>query len=130
MPSGGARRAGARGARSRTSTAIRRSSSPSSGSRATVLEPGETSLYHAEENQEAFLVLSGECALLVENEERRLRAWDFFHSPPWIEHAFVGAGERPCVILMVGSRSGPGVRYPVSELAARHATSVAEETSD
>src|SRR2546430_12738480 len=29
----------------------------------TVLEPGETGLYHAEENQEAFLVLSGECAL-------------------------------------------------------------------
>ena len=45
----------------------------------TVLEPGETGLYHAEENQEAFLVLSGECVLLVEGEERRLRPWDFFH---------------------------------------------------
>ena len=96
----------------------------------TVLEPGQTSLYHAEANQEAFLVLSGECALLVEDEERRLRPWDFFGAFPWTEHAFVGAGEGPCVILMVGSRSGPGVRYPVSELAARHATSVAEETSD
>ena len=50
------------------------------GINVTVLEPGETSLYHAEENQEAFLVLSGECALLVEDEERRLRPWDFFHS--------------------------------------------------
>ena len=47
----------------------------------TVLEPGETGLYHAEENQEAFLVLSGECVLLVESEERRLLAWDFFHAP-------------------------------------------------
>ena len=32
----------------------------------TVLEPGQTSLYHAESNQEAFLVLSGECRLLVD----------------------------------------------------------------
>jgi uncharacterized cupin superfamily protein len=96
----------------------------------TVLEPGQTSLYHAEANQEAFLVLSGECAVLVEGEERRLRPWDFFHSPRWTEHAFVGSGEGPCVILMAGSRSAPGVRYPVSELAARYGASVAEETSD
>ena len=96
----------------------------------TVLEPGQTGLYHAEENQEAFLVLAGECALLVENDERRLRAWDFFHAPPWTEHGFVGAGVGPCVILMAGARSGPGVRYPVSELAARYGASVAEATSD
>ena len=42
----------------------------------TVLEPGQTGLYHAEANQEAFLVLSGECALLIEDQERRLRPWD------------------------------------------------------
>jgi uncharacterized cupin superfamily protein len=100
------------------------------GINVTVLEPGQTSLYHAESNQEAFLVLSGECALLVEDEERRLRPWDFFHAPPWTGPAFVGAGEGPCVILMVGSRSGPEGHYPVSELAARHGASVAEETSD
>lgn len=100
------------------------------GINVTVLERGQTSLYHAEENQEGFLVLSGECALIVENEERRLRPWDFFHAPPWTAHAFVGAGAGPCVILMVGARTGPGVRYPVSEAAARHGASVAEETSD
>jgi uncharacterized cupin superfamily protein len=96
----------------------------------TVLGPGQTSLYHAEENQEAFLVLSGECDLVVEGEERRLRAWDFFHCPPWTAHAFAGVGDAPCVILMAGARTGPGVRYPVSERAARHGASVAEETSD
>jgi len=96
----------------------------------TVLEPGQTVLYHAEANQEAFLVVAGECSLLVENEERRLRPWDFFHSPPWTEHGFAAAGEAPCVIVMAGSRSGPGVRYPASELAARHGASVAETTSD
>ena len=100
------------------------------GINVSVLEPGQSGMYHAEVNQEAFLVLSGECTLLVEGEERRLRSWDFFHSPPWTEHVFVGAGDGPCVILMAGTRSGPEVRYPVTELAARYAACVAEETSD
>src|SRR3974377_1031517 len=41
----------------------------------TVLEPGQTVLYHAEANQEGFFVLSGECGLLVEGEERVLGPW-------------------------------------------------------
>jgi uncharacterized cupin superfamily protein len=101
------------------------------GINVTILERGQHTIYHAESDQEAFLVLSGECRLLVEGEERRLRAWDFFHSAPWTEHAFVGAGQGPCVILMAGARSGDAqVRYPVSKLAARYGASVEEETSD
>ena len=100
------------------------------GINVTVLEPGQTVLYHAEADQEAFLVVSGECTVLVEGQERRLGAWDFFHAPPWTAHGFVGAGDGPCVIVMAGSRSGGGVHYPVSELAARYGASVAEETSD
>jgi hypothetical protein len=39
-----------------------------------VLRPGEPSaLYHREANQEDFLVVAGECLLLVEREERPLR---------------------------------------------------------
>jgi quercetin dioxygenase-like cupin family protein len=109
---------------------------PQLGIRVTVLETGQSVIYHAESSQEAFLVLSGECRLLVEGEERLLHPWDFFHSPPWTEHAFVGASDGPCVILMTGAR-GPAtqseewqVRYPVSELAARYGACVAEETSD
>jgi uncharacterized cupin superfamily protein len=96
-----------------------------------VLEPGESNgLYHAESAQEAFLVLSGECRLLVEGEERLLRPWDFFHCPPGTEHIFVGAGDGPCAVLMVGARPEDWhVRYPVSELAARHGAS-ADETTD
>jgi uncharacterized cupin superfamily protein len=53
------------------------------------------------------------------------------HSPPWTEHIFVGAGDRPCVILMVGARPEDWqVRYPVSELAARYNASAEQETSD
>lgn len=45
-----------------------------------VLEPGRPSgLYHAESAQEDFLVLAGECRLVVEDQERTLRAWDFVH---------------------------------------------------
>ena len=103
---------------------------PQLGINITILEPGQHTIYHAESDQEAFLILSGECRLLVEGEERRLGPWDFFHSPSWTEHAFAGAGEGPCVILMIGAHAGPEVRYPVSELAARYGASVASETSD
>src|SRR5438552_14083833 len=71
-----------------------------------VLAPGQPSgLYHAESNQEDFLVLAGECLLVVEGQERPLRAWDFVHCPPGTEHVFVGAGDGPCVIFMTGGRT-------------------------
>ncbi len=64
-------------------------------------------------------------------EERRLRAWDFVHCPPQTEQIFVGAGAGPCVVLMAGARSeADEVRYPVSQLAARHGAGVQEEMSD
>jgi uncharacterized cupin superfamily protein len=94
-----------------------------------VLQPGEPNcMYHGEDEQEAFLVLSGECLLLVEGEERRLRRWDFVYCPPWTEHVFVGAGDGPCAILMVGSRTGRGVVYPVNETALKHGAGVERET--
>ena len=96
-----------------------------------VLQPGQPAcLYHGEEEQEDFLVLAGECLLLVEGEERRLRAWDFVHCPPGTEHVFVGVGDGACTLLAVGTRSGGGVVYPASELARRHGASAAETTSE
>ena len=97
-----------------------------------VLRPGEPNArYHSESQQEAFLVLFGECRLLVEDDERILRQWDFFHSPAGTEHVFVGAGDGPCVILMVGPRTdGERLHYPASQLAARYGASVDEATSD
>ena len=61
-------------------------------------------LYHSEEAQEGFLVLSGECTLIVEEEERPLRQWDYFHCPADTRHVIVGAGDGPCAILMIGAR--------------------------
>ena len=50
---------------------------PQLGMRIAVLQPGEPSgMYHAETGQEDFLVVSGECVLVIEGEERQLKAWD------------------------------------------------------
>ncbi|MBV8220351.1 MAG: cupin domain-containing protein [Solirubrobacterales bacterium] len=96
-----------------------------------VLQPGQPACYyHGEDDQEDFLVLAGECLLLIEGEERRLRQWDFVHCPDWTEHVFVGAGEGPCEILAVGTRSGGGVVYPRSEVALRHHAGVEHETRE
>jgi uncharacterized cupin superfamily protein len=95
-----------------------------------VLQPGQPNcMYHAEEGQEDFLVLSGECLLLVEGRERRLKKWDFFHAAPMTEHVFVGAGDGPCAILMVGSRKEGKLVYPVSDVALRHQAGVERETT-
>jgi uncharacterized cupin superfamily protein len=96
-----------------------------------VVSPGQPSgMYHAESNQEDFLVLAGECLLLVEGEERPLRAWDFVHCPPGTEHVFVGAGEGPCVIFMTGGRTGEkSIVYPSSQLARRHDAGVETKTN-
>jgi uncharacterized cupin superfamily protein len=96
-----------------------------------VLAPGQPAcMYHGEDEQEDFLVLAGECLLLIEGEERRLRAWDFVHCPSWTEHVFVGAGNGPCTILAVGTRTNGDVIYPASDLAQRHGAGVDNETGE
>jgi len=97
-----------------------------------VLQPGQPNCYyHAEDVQEDFLVLSGECILLVEGEERRLKAWDFVHCPEWTEHVFVATGEAPCLMVAVGGRRQPDdkVVYPVNDVALRHDAGVETETT-
>lgn len=104
------------------------------GINVTVLEPGERfGMYHQEKAQEAFLVLAGECTLVVEGRERRLVAWDFFYCPPGTEHIIVAVGQQSAVVLAVGARGrgvGGGLRYTVCKAAARYGASVARETSD
>jgi uncharacterized cupin superfamily protein len=97
-----------------------------------VLRPGEPDgMVHAEDAQEDYLVLAGECVLLVEGQERRLKAWDFVHCPAWAEHGFVGAGDGPCVIFLAGARRGAGgLRYPVRDLALSYGAGVQTETTD
>jgi len=104
---------------------------PDVGVNVHVLWPGDPNgLYHSEGVREAFLVLSGECTLVVEEEERTLRQWDFVHCPAGTSHIFVGAGDGPCAILMIGARPDTDIIYPVSDVAAKHRASVATETGD
>ncbi len=96
-----------------------------------VLEPGKPSgMYHAESGQEDFLVLAGECLLLIEENERPLRAWDFVHCPAGTRHTFVGTGDQPCVIFMTGARrEGGTIVYPRSEAALARKAGVESETN-
>ena len=100
-----------------------------------VLGRGEPmAMYHWEADQEDFLVVSGEALLIVEGEERGLRAWDFVHCPPETKHVIVGAGDEPCVVVAVGARDRTRGEdwggYTVDEAALRHLAGVEEETDD
>jgi uncharacterized cupin superfamily protein len=96
-----------------------------------VIAPGKPSgLYHAESAQEDFLVLVGECLLLIEGEERPLRAWDFVHCPQGTAHVFVATGDGPCVIFMTGKRTkDKSIVYPDSVLARSRGAGVDRETT-
>ncbi len=103
---------------------------PHYGINLSVVEPGKPScMYHGENEQEDFLVLSGECLAIVEGQERPLKAWDFLHCPPGTEHILVGAGDGPCVIFMAGARAHRGQQvYTRDETAIKHGAGVETET--
>jgi len=107
---------------------------PQVGINVQVLRPGEAmAMYHWEVDQEDFLVVSGEALLIVEGEERPLRAWDFAHCPSRTKHTIVGAGSGPVVVVAVGARQhqeGPDWGgYTVEEAALRHGAGVEQETN-
>ena len=99
-----------------------------------ILAPGEPmTMYHREDAQEDFLVVAGACVLIVGGAERPLRAWDFFHCPPGLDHAIVGAGDGPSVVIAVGARTEPkdqGLFYPAEPAAQKHGAAVEHDTAD
>jgi len=108
---------------------------PQVGINLQVLGPGEPmSMYHWEADQEDFLVLAGEAVLVIEGEERALRAWDFVHCPAGAIHTIVGAGEGLCVVVAIGARdrsTGPDWGgYTVEPAAIRHGAGVEVATTD
>jgi uncharacterized cupin superfamily protein len=104
---------------------------PDTGVNVQVMEPGQPNCkYHSEPVQEDFLVLHGECLVILDGEERPLKQWDFVHCPAGVEHVFVGAGDGPCAVLMIGSRRKDEAHYPVNDVAAKYDASVAKATDD
>jgi uncharacterized cupin superfamily protein len=103
---------------------------PQLGININVIQPGQPlCLYHREEAQEDFLVLQGECVLLVNGEERPLKAWDFVHSPAGTDHVIVGAGDGLSIVLAVGARpETEQLHYPHSALAERYGASAEADT--
>ena len=101
------------------------------GFRIQVVSPGQCGMYHGERGQEDFLVVSGECLLVIEGEERQPEGLGLRPLPAVDAALFVGAGDGPCVIVMAGSRAdGFDVVYAVNDVAAKHDASVLEETSN
>lgn len=103
---------------------------PDTGVNIQVMQPGQPNCrYHSEPVQEDFLVLHGECIVILDGEERPLRQWDFVHCPAGTPHVFVGAGDGPCVLIAIGARK-PDDRcvYPVEVVALRHGAGVQTET--
>lgn len=96
----------------------------------TVLRPRQPmTMYHRERYQEGFLVVRGECLLIVDGQEVPLREWDYFHCPADVTHAIVGAGAGLSAILAVGSRVGPDViHYPRDDTALKHNAGVEHAT--
>jgi uncharacterized cupin superfamily protein len=96
------------------------------------LQPGRPmSLYHHEAGQEDFIVLAGECTLLIEGEERPLQVWDLVHCPPRTAHTIVAAGEVPALVFGVGARKEKGsARYPVDPVAIAHGAGVPDESTN
>ena len=107
---------------------------PQLGINLNIMNPGEAmTMYHRENAQEGFLVLSGECMLIVEGQERPLKPWDYFHCPAGVDHAIVGAGDGPSLVLAVGARTGKeddGLVYPADPTAQKHGAAPPSETSD
>jgi uncharacterized cupin superfamily protein len=108
---------------------------PQLGINVQVMQPGEAmAMYHWEADQEDFLIVSGGALLIIEGEERALRAWDFFHCPAHTRHTILGAGDGPCVVVAVGTRAYADTPewggYPVNDVASRHGAGVAVETND
>jgi quercetin dioxygenase-like cupin family protein len=85
-------------------------------------------IYHHEPHQEGFLVLRGECELIVDGESRPLKQWDYVHCPREVPHVVVGAGDEPALVLAVGSRVGGGrATFPPEPRAQRYKASTTEE---
>ncbi len=102
---------------------------PDTGVNVQIMQPGQPNCrYHSEPVQEDFLVLYGECLVILDGEERRLRQWDFVHCPAGTEHVFVGSGDGPSAVLMIGSRREDKAHYPVNDVAAKYGASVTTDT--
>jgi quercetin dioxygenase-like cupin family protein len=93
----------------------------------TVLGPRQPmTMYHREGYQEGFLILRGECLLIVEGQEVPLRQSEYFHCPADVAHAIVGPARDRHSFSPSGAASA---QTRSSTLATRPRSSTAPESS-
>jgi len=69
------------------------------------VEPGGTNQPHSHEDEEqVYLIKSGEGTISVGDEKRRVKEGDVIYLPPKITHAFYNDGESECVITAFGAK--------------------------
>ena len=102
---------------------------PYAGFTIRVVQPGSPPGCTTQSRQQDFLILMGECILVIEDQERHLRTWDFVHCPPMTVHTFVATGTGPCVNVATGNRATKRV-CPRSEVAPRYGAGSEVTTAD
>ena len=86
-------------------------------------------MYHRESYQEGFLVLRGECLLIVEGQEVPLAQWDYFHCPVDVPHSIVGwARARRLYSPSAAGSDRTSILYPRDEIALTHHAGVEQDT--
>ena len=86
-------------------------------------------MYHREGYQEGFLVLRGECLLIVEGSEVRLARVGLLPLSAGCRTCDRGSGACLSLVLAVGSRVGPDeILYPRDAVALKHGAGVEQDT--
>jgi len=72
--------------------------------RITIL-PGGTNQMHVHENiEQVYIVLKGKGIVQVGNEKADVKAGDAVFLPAKVPHGFVNTGDKPAMLLLIGTR--------------------------
>ena len=100
-----------------------------------VVQPGEpVCMYHGESEQEDCLVVAGECTLVIEGEERRLKQCGL-RALPTVDRITISLAQatdraRSSWWAPREPEGGEGIICPVDDIAAKHGASVETETPE
>ena len=69
------------------------------------IQPGGTNRIHVHNDiEQVYIVLRGKGVVHVGDEKAEVKAGDAVFLPAKIPHGFVNAGEKPAVLLLIGTR--------------------------
>jgi len=69
------------------------------------IQPGGTNQIHVHDDiEQVYIVLRGRGVVQVGDEKAEVRAGDAIFLPAKIPHGFVNTGEKPAILLLIGTR--------------------------